>query len=399
MKSLQIVGNARYGGATYLMLEWSKYLIKKGVQVDIVCTDEIMVSKAREIPDIQVIDDIYIPREIRPGIDGKAFIQLCSLMRKNRYDVLHTYTAVPSFLGRFSAVLTQLPVSVNHQGGWSVGDDSSWVERAFFTPLEYISTLACTRNICVSHAEKAKALQFGLAPEHKLVTIVNGLDSEPFVTARKKRDRAGFLSALGVPENHIVLGSTGRLVSGKGNDTLIKAIDILNRSRSQNEPPFTLLIAGDGVDRPILEDLIQSLELGDRVNLLGFWDEIPEFLANIDIFVTPSLSEGLSISLLEAMAAACPIISSDIPPNAEVIGSDEVCGLLVPVNSPESIANAALRITQTENLAESMAQHAQQRALSFFSLKRMFDETWDLYCDLLKEKGREIQELTKQPSI
>ena len=386
MKSLQIVGNARYGGATYLMLEWSKYLVERGYQVDIVCTDEIMVQKANEIPGIRVIDSIYMPREIKPGVDLKAFAQLISLMRQEQYHVVHTYTAVPSFLGRFAATLSRMPVIVNHQGGWSVGDQSSFVERLFFTPLEYLATVACTKNICVSHAEKDKALQFGLAPERKLVTIVNGLDTKPFVEAYQKRDRAEFLASLGVPEDHFVMGNTGRLVAGKGNETLVEAVHLLNKNRRADERPYTLLLAGDGVGRSKLEALIKELNVENNVKLLGFWKEIPKFLANIDVFITPSLSEGLSISLLEAMAAKCPIISSNIPPNAEVV-LDEECGILVPTNDPLAIKEAVLRYGQSQNLAETYSKNSQQRALSYFTLERMFDETWQLYNELLQEKG------------
>ncbi|MEM7800538.1 MAG: glycosyltransferase, partial [Chloroflexota bacterium] len=281
MKSLQIVGNARYGGATYLMLEWSKFLVEKGVEVDVVCTDPIMINKSKEVPGIRVIDNIYMPREIKPFTDLKAFYQLITLMRRKRYDVVHTYTAVPSFLGRFASRLSGMPVCVNHQGGWSVGEDSSLIERLFFTPLEYAATLACTKNICVSHAEKAKALDLGLAPTHKLVTIVNGIDPQRFVTARQNQNRAAYLAALDVPEDHLIIGNTGRLVPGKGNEELIESIGLLLKRSELNGRPVTLLLAGDGVDRPKIEALIDSLNLKDHIRLLGFWNDVPGLLANI----------------------------------------------------------------------------------------------------------------------
>ena len=383
MKTLQIVGNARYGGATYLMLEWSKYVLQKGWQVDVLSTDKTMIQELQKVPGIGVIDSIFIPREITLFDDLYAFQQLISLLRKERYDVVHTYTATPSFLGRMAARLVGVPVTVNHQGGWSVNEFSPLVEKIFYTPLEYIAVLASTKNICVSHSEAEKARQFHLAPQHKLVTIVNGMNPQPFLDATQNGARLSLRKELNLDEDHLIIGNTGRLVPGKGNETLIESMVYLQQLIPDR--PFTLLLAGDGVDRDELEELIDRLNVRDRVRLLGFYENIPAFLAGIDIFVTPSLTEGLSIALLEAMASALPIISSSIPPNAELIEHEQT-GLLVPVNAPQEIAQAVARFANEPALAQRCGNAARERALTDYTLDRMFQETWDLYTDLLMEK-------------
>ena len=382
MKSLQIAGNARYGGATYLMIGWSKYLLEQGCEVHALCTDERMMSEFRKTPAVRIIDSIFIPREISPVTDLRAFARLMALLRREHYDVVHTYTATPSFLGRVAARLAGVPVTVNHQGGWAVNEESSLPERLIFTPLEYLATLACTRNICVSHSEMQKAKELHLAPRRKLVTIVNGMNARPFVeAAQNKATRQTFREALKVSAEQVVIGNTGRLVPGKGNDVLIRALAHLNSLLP--ETPVVLALAGDGTDRERLEALIASLNLQDQVHLLGFYTDIPAFLAGIDIFVTPTFTEGMSISLLEAMAAACPIVASDIPANAELI-KHEVTGLLSPVKSAEQTAHAIARLIKDPASATRWAKTAQQQVLDYYTLDRMFAETWELYQALYK---------------
>lgn len=392
-RSLQIVGNARYGGATFLMLEWSKYLLQRGWDVDILCTDEVMLREARALPGARVIDTIFIPKEIRPGQDLRALAQLCALCSRARYDVVHTYTATPSFLGRMAARLVGVPVIVNHQGGWAVNPTSTRIERIIYTPLEYLAVLASTRNICVSHAEEQHARRYHLAPPHKLVTICNGIDAQPFVDATRNGAGAALRQELGLHDEHLVIGTTGRLVPGKDNASLIQAMAAFRTLGGGR--PFVLLIAGDGTERPELEALIGCLGLHEQVRLLGLRRDIPAFLAALDVYVTASLTEGMSVGLLEAMAAGKPIIATAIPPNAELITHEET-GLLVPGSAPQQIAAALARYVREPELAQRCAAAAQQRALEGYSLERMFRETWELYNDLLQAKRLRPMQVRKE---
>jgi glycosyltransferase involved in cell wall biosynthesis len=150
--------------------------------------------------------------------------------------------------------------------------------------------------------------------------------------------------------------------------------------------PFTLLIAGDGPDKDELKKLIAEFNLAKEVRLVGFQTDIPAFLAAVDIFVSPSLWEGLSISLLEAMAAAKPIVTTSIAPNAELI-EHEITGLLVPPRDPEQTARAIARFVEDPKLAHECEAAARQRLLKNYTIDRMFQETWDLYNNCLNKSG------------
>jgi len=386
MRALQIAGNSSYGGGDYLLMKWCRYLLERGWQVDVLATDPLVVAELRRIEGLGVIDHILIPRDIVPGLQLRAARQLYELLRNGRYDVVHTYTATPGFLGRIISRLVGIPVILHHQAGWAVNEFSTASERLFYTPLEYLATLASTRTICVSHADAINARRFHCAPGWKLATICNGIDPAPFIASSPAIAGLGLRRELGIPDDHLLIGNTGRLAAQKDNASLIRAMVPLRKLLGSR--PFTLVLVGDGPERAMLAELQETLGSGQDVRFLGFRRDIPAILDGLDIFVSPSLWEGLSISLLEAMAAARPIVTTDILANAELI-DHEVTGLQVPTRAPEAIAAAIARYVTDRDLAQRCAVEARRRVLEQYTIQRMLDETYALQMCLLPPRLRE----------
>lgn len=385
MKTLQIVGDSKYGGATYLIIRWCQFLLAQNCEVDVLTTDPTTIARLQEIPTVRILDFIHIPRDIAFWQDARAFGKLVSLLRQQKYEVVHTYTATPSFLGRFAARAVSIPVILHHQAGWTVTNYSSMLERILYTPLEYIATLAGTKSICVSHAVAQQAKKLHIAPQRRLITICNGIDPEPFINAVRSNLGVEVRRELGIPPDCLVLGNTGRLATQKDNATLIQSMVMLKGLIPDR--PFLLLLAGEGPERSALEALTHELGLSNYVRFLGFYTNIPGLLAALDIFISPSLREGLSISVMEAMAAARPIVTTSILPNAELI-EHEMTGLLVPPKQPELLARAIARFVSDPQLALHCGAAAQQRVLENYTIDRMFQETWGLYTSLLEEQKR-----------
>jgi glycosyltransferase involved in cell wall biosynthesis len=381
IKTLQIVGDSKYGGATYLILEWCRYLQTAGCQVDVLTTDGVTARELSEIPGVNIIDSIYIPREISPLADVRALVQLLRLLRRRHYDVVHTYTATPGFVGRVAAFLAAVPVILHHQALWTVTDFSSAAQRLLYTPLEYVATLASTRGICVSNAAASHARSLHLAPQSRLVVIRNGIDPGPF-TSEDARARLSVRRQFSIPNDDLLIGNVSRLAPQKDNQSLIRALVPLRSELGDRR--FALLLVGEGPDRQLLEHLSMELGVSHQVYFAGFQEDVPRFLAALDVFINPSLWEGLSISLLEAMAAAKPIVTTNIEPNAELI-EDEVTGLLVPPEAPDQLAQAVARFARDPALARRCAVAARHRVLRDFTIDRMLNETWDLYQCLLED--------------
>jgi glycosyltransferase involved in cell wall biosynthesis len=380
MKVLQVVGDSKFGGATYLILEWCRFLVERGWQVDVLSTDVATVKELKKIPALRVIDSIHIPRDIELKADLRAINQLTHLIRSDGYSVVHTHTSTPGFIGRVAAWRAGVPIRLHTAHGWPVTEFSSFKERLLYAPPENLAARLSTRVICVSESAVNQAMRFKLSPKKKLTAICNGIDPEPFLAGH---DGAGerLREELGLSPDCLLIGNTSRLAPQKDVESLIRAVPLLLKGLGSRK--FAVLLAGDGTERARLEELSAALGVEGHVRFLGFRRDIPEFLSALDIFVSPSLWEGLSVSVLEAMAAAKLIVTTNIEPNAELI-RDGVTGLLVPPRSPGDIAVAIARFAQDKALGRC-ATAARYRLLERFTLKRMFEEQWRLYQQLEKQ--------------
>ncbi len=384
MKCLQIVGNSAYGGATYLILEWCRFLVAKGNQVDVLATDNTTVERLRSLRGVRTIEGVVIPREIDPLKDAAALRRLYKLIRAERYDVVHTYTATPGILGRIAGRIAGVPVIVHHQAAWSATEASSAIVRFFYGLIEGVALAASTKTICVGRAVEEEGRRAWFVLKSRLATIVNGINPSPFLGERSCSDRTLTRRALGLTEHHAVVGNTGRLSPMKDNLTLIRALPMI--SDAVRGRPVALVLAGTGPSGPQLQEAAHALGCSNRVRFIGFCDDIPRFLNSLDVFATLSLREGLSISMLEAMAAARPIVASDIPPHSELIDHGST-GLLVQPRRPEQAAAAILKLLGNPELGKAMGTQARQAVLSRYTLDRMLEETWQLYISLLNRGG------------
>jgi glycosyltransferase involved in cell wall biosynthesis len=161
-----------------------------------------------------------------------------------------------------------------------------------------------------------------------------------------------------------------RLAPEKDIGTLIRAFQILVPKFSDVE----LVVVGDGVERKKLE----ALALGANVRFLGSRDDIPELMRSFDVFVLASLTEGISLTLLEAMAASKPIVATNVGGNPEVV-VDGVTGFLVPSQDPQAMADKILLLLNDPQLAQRMGIAGRRRVEQNFSLERMTDEYEKVY--------------------
>jgi len=204
----------------------------------------------------------------------------------------------------------------------------------------------------------------GLAPD-KIRVFPNGIDIERF----KEGEGASFRERIGVSESDTLIGAAGRLVTQKGFDTLVKALGSLLEDGAE----LKACIAGDGPERERLEALAQEAGVSDRLIFPGHVDDMPSFLAGLDLFVFPSRMEGRSNALAEAMAAGLPVIATDIPGNDELI-AHEKSGILVPPEDPDAYAQAIKRLLEDRELAERLGRAAREYVETNMDVDKILDE-------------------------
>lgn len=206
-------------------------------------------------------------------------------------------------------------------------------------------------------------------PKRKSTVIPNGLDITLYQKEINKNQKKQELS---LPQDSIIISCVGRLEKQKGQEYLIKALVPL----SQNQPNLHLLLIGAGSNEKMLKELAKNLKIAPQVHFLGKTDDVPQLLAISDIFTLPSLYEGMSNALMEAMATGLPIVATDIPENKEVIENN---GLLVPPKDSKVITQALQILLQHPEKRLLFGQNAKQAAYKKFALRSVIDQIKSLY--------------------
>lgn len=292
-----------------------------------------------------------LTREVGPIKDAQALWQLIRLFRREQPALVHTHTSKAGVIGRVAAWLARVPVIVHTPHGHvfygHFGPFRSWL----FLQIERVLSLLTDRMIALTEAELQDHLDRKVGTADRFAVVPSGIDRERFVRARVlgKQQPDWF----GCPPEALVVGSVGWLTDIKGHEYLIEAAAKLK----PDFPSLHLVIVGSGDRRDALLRLAESVGLRDAVHLLGHRDDVEICLAGMDLFVLPSLNEGMGRALIEAMAAGLPVIASRVGGIPAVI-SHEHTGLLVPSGDASALAEALRRFLNRPEWAKQLGAAA-----------------------------------------
>lgn len=293
------------------------------------------------------------------------------LLENERFSVLHTHRYKENILGAAAARMAGVSACVCTIHG--LAEPFSGIKqlkaRLYRGMNHWVYRHWMNRIIAVSHdIERRLAGRFG---SEKLVTIHNGIDLT-------RLDRIQPLSAdrerLGIAEDSVVIGTAGRMMPVKAYDVLLRAA----RKVVDQAPNVRVVLVGDGPELPALKKLAGELDLDRNVVFHEFTPRVAELMTLFDVFVLSSLTEGVSISLLEAMALGKPVVVTDVGGNPEVAVDGET-GFLVPSGKPEALADACLRLVREPELRQAMGRAGRKRVEVQFSNERTVDAVDRLY--------------------
>ena len=377
LRVLHVVGESRFGGIARIILGLGRVAGEEGWQVDVLTTDPDL-QRAVSQHGLGVVSMDVIRREIRPLWDLGGLLRLQSFLRRERYQIVHTHTSKGGFVGRLAARMAHVPVIVHTAHGFAFHEGSPASARLFYSALERIASRWCDRIVSVSEFHRDWALELGMCKASEILAIPNGISapklSDPFVPDVLRRQ-------LGARDGDFLIMAMSRLAEDKGLDHLIEAAAML----PQDQRRYRVLIAGDGPVRRRLEQLASDLGLSEVVTFLGFRQDISDLLAACDLVVLPSLREGLSIALLEAMAAGKPIIATSIGSNREVASQADMASL-VPPGDAKALAEGIQRFARDPMLMAHLAAGARTLFENRYTEDRMLNSYRQLYLDLVKSK-------------
>ena len=312
------------------------------------------------------------------GMTGKwrldAFWRLYRLLRRERPTILHSWMFHANVPGRVIGRLAGVPIIIISRRNVEIGGEMR--ERL----LRWTAGLDDKVVAVCELARRAQIERTHVAPQH-VVTVHNGLDVAEF-GAPNPEARATIREAFGIPPTAPLVGSVGRLHPQKDFTTLLKAL-VRVRDRL---PDVHLLLVGDGELHADLTRQAHTLGVATSVTFTGYRSDILDILATLDLFVLPSLWEGLPNALLEAMAAGLPVVATAVGGTPEVV-VDGVTGFLVPPRDPQALADAILRLLRDPELRQRMGEAGRARVAAHFSIEQMVHKTEALYEQLLAEKG------------
>jgi glycosyltransferase involved in cell wall biosynthesis len=319
---------------------------------------EVNLAEA-EKSGVRIITISELVRNINLVKDLKALFRLISIFKQEKPDIVHTHTSKAGILGRWAAyILAKTPIIVHTPHGhifW--GYFNSW-KTCVFVFLERLTARITDRIITLTEQERKDHLQFAVAPEEKFAVIHSGVDLRNFLDVSV--DPADVKEKLGIPQDSFVVGTVGRLTPVKGQKYLIEAAAKI----VQQEPKAMFVFLGDGELLAGFTETASVPGIKDHLKFLGWRPDVADVMSTFDVFVLPSLNEGMGKVLVEAMAMGKPIIASDVGGIQDLVAHGEN-GLLVPPANGETLANAILDLYENPDKRKRMGEAGKRRAAEY----------------------------------
>jgi glycosyltransferase EpsF len=368
MKVLHLITHLGPGGIERWLLSMLDQIPRTQCLMDICCKGETVgpyAPLARELG-----ANVH---HVRLGVTQIGFVSgLRRLIANEHYDVIHNHLQAYSGLPAFACRSLGIPVVTSFH--CTAFPPETWLRRPGLKQLREVYS-----NVNVRYALHHSAMLTGCSQD--VVDTIRssyggsngtpwrvlyyGTDLPPVAT---EEDRHAFRNSFGWEAHVPIIVHIGRFAEQKNHAGLIRIFEAIQR----RIPDAKLLLIGGGVLRPGIEDMVRRLNLSEAVRFLGYRDDVPSILSKSDLFVFPSLFEGLGVAALEASAAAVPVVASTVPAIAEAV-EDGVTGILRDATDVEGLANAAIDVLKDSSLARRLGSAGRDRVATRFS-KRVSSE-------------------------
>jgi len=310
----------------------------------------------------------------RGGNDLGLPLRLAKLFRASGADIVHTRNAESFFYGFAGAKLARVPAIVHSEHGRTFSD-----RRARFA-VQRLMTRYTDAVFAVSGQLKADLVRHVGIPDTAIEVLYNGVDLGRFGRGATQDaggpadSRETVRREWGVEPDALVIGSVGRLVAVKNYALLLRAFAAAGLAARRGH----VVLAGEGAERAALVDLAGALGIRDRVHFLGHREDVHRLLPALDVFVLPSISEGMSNTLLEAMAAGVPPVASDVGGNAEIVRNG-VDGRIFKSGDEPALVRELVALDASAPLRAALGAAARARVQSAFDIRAMVDRYERLY--------------------
>jgi glycosyltransferase involved in cell wall biosynthesis len=385
IRLLEVVTRMDVGGVPSHVLLLLEGLCRRGYRITLACAHCTPAhGAALEALGVRLLH-LDLRRLLSPVADLRAFAALYRLIREEEFDIVHTHMSKAALLGGLAGWLGGAPVVVNtaHNLG-SIALPKAWLRGLFWLYDKLLLSITADSVITVTDRLRAEVVARRIVGSSRVRAIPNGLRPRPTLDDTEAGEaRNALLAEIGAGPGTLVVGSVARLVWFKGLDALIAALPAV----AEACPECRLVLVGDGPMRAQLEQQAQALGVGERVAFLGERHDVERMLPAFDVFTLPSVSEGMPMTILEAMQASRPVVATSVGGVPELVADGE-SGLLVAPRDPAALADALIRLLGDATLRRAMGASGRDRVQAHFTAAGMAAATDQLFRGLLAGAGR-----------
>ena len=372
IRLMQITHDLAIGGLQQVVVNICRNIDREKFDVVVLCLREL----GDFVPSVEKlgIKVIYLPQK-KSGTDYLSFLKVARILKDENIDVIHTHNTNPFFDGTLGAILSGVKTIIH------TDHVRSFPDKYRYMFAEWLLSHYAYKIVGVSDDTCNNLAKYEYISRKKLMTIVNGIDEQIYnivIDKNIKRKELGIKSS-----NGYVIGIGARLSIQKGITYLLQAMPTILRKY----PDITLVIAGQGPCKEDLQAETDALGIEKNVMFLGPRLDMNELLKVFDVFVLPSVFEGLPMVLLECMASGCPIIATDVGGNSTAI-THRINGSLIESGNPENLANEIIEVLGNEKLRNKYIKNSYEIFKNKFSAKKMTMNYQNLYIEAYKSRTR-----------
>jgi glycosyltransferase involved in cell wall biosynthesis len=338
------------------------------LQPSVICTKVGVISEKFANSGFQVST---IP--MRNYFDVSSISSLSNLFESKQIDLVHVHLGLDSFIGTLAAKKANKPVIMTVHFDQPNHMNYSLLAKQFWNGFQKLKNQGIAHFLPITENVATELMRREAVPREKITVIHPGIP----LFETDKSSKLTIRHELNCDENDVVIIGIGRLEPEKNFSCLLNAVANMN-----NEKSIKVWIIGDGSERSSLSESIRRIGLGERVQLLGYRNDVIQLLGAADIFVLPSKAEPFGMSAVEAMIARLPVVGTNGPGLGTIV-DHEVTGLLVQADDSVALATALSRLVNDRSLRIKLAEAGRERAAALFSSDGMADKMVKVYRNVI----------------
>lgn len=375
MKILYVITKSNWGGAQKHVYDLAVAMKEKGYVSVVALGGEGVLMKRLEDAGVKVHPISSLGRDISINRDVVSFKDIFNIIKRERPDVLHLHSPKAAGLGAMAGRLLRIKKIIVTVHGWSFNEDRPIAQRLLIASFSWLTTLLAHKTILLSEREYAQALHFP-GVKGKLVLIPLGIKQPVFLSIDGARQEIARRIGMDLNElgKRTLIGTITELHPNKGIFYLVNAMEQVVK----NHPNAVCVVMGDGEDAASLHLLVKGKKLENNFFLVGYVENAAEYLKVFNIFVLPSVKEGLPYAILEAAFASLAVVATTVGGVPEMV-EDMKSGVLVQPKNSKELAHALSFMIEHPGMRREYGAMLRESVASKFVIGKMTETIANLY--------------------